>query len=114
MLAQAILFAKDIRRLTAFYENALELARNPERSDDTWVELGSGSAALALHAIPADIAQRIEIAEPPVPREDTAIKLVFRVPDVAAARTRVVEHGGFTVNAHDAVDPEGNVFRLIG
>ena len=114
MLAQAILFAKDLDRLAAFYENALELARNPERSDATWIELGSGSTVLALHAIPADIAQRVQITEPPVPREDTAIKLVFRVPDVAAARTRVVEHGGLTVNEHDAVDPEGNVFRLIG
>lgn len=113
MLAQAILFAKDIDRLTAFYENALGLERNPERSDAAWVELGSGSAALALHAIPAEIAQRIQIAEPPVAREETAIKLVFRVTDVAIARTRVAEHGGFIVNAHDAVDPEGNVFRLI-
>jgi len=73
--------------------------------------------------IPKRIADTIEIATPPEPREDTALKLVFSVEDIAHARERAAELGG-AVNAMerewefegarvcDGHDPEGNIFQL--
>jgi predicted enzyme related to lactoylglutathione lyase len=73
--------------------------------------------------IPKGIAETIDIATPPEPREDTPLKLVFGVEDIGRARLRAAELGG-AVNATarewqfdgdtvcDGIDPEGNVFQL--
>lgn len=109
-LATAILYCKDLPRLAEFYASVLQA--RPITSSDTWVELPQ----LGLHAIPPEIAHTIPIADPPLPREDTPIKLVFSVPDLAAAQARLVARAAtFTVRpfgACDVVDPEGNIFQL--
>jgi hypothetical protein len=62
-------------------------------------------------------------AAPPEPREDTALKLVFGVENIARARRRAAELGGAVKAAErewdfegakvcDGYDPEGNVFQL--
>jgi predicted enzyme related to lactoylglutathione lyase len=73
--------------------------------------------------IPKRIADTIDIATPPEPREDTPLKPVFGVEDIAHARQRAAELGG-AMNAVerewefegakvcDGHDPEGNVFQL--
>jgi len=74
----------------------------------------------SLCAIPADIAANVEIACPPVPREDEPVKLIFEVDDVEGERERLESLGILTVRrpwqetgkACDAVDPEGNIFQL--
>jgi predicted enzyme related to lactoylglutathione lyase len=72
---------------------------------------------------PARIAEQIQIASPPVRREDTAVKLWFAVPSLAAARSLVARLGGELNGPErewqfegdrvcDGHDPEGNVFQL--
>src|SRR4051812_39387062 len=92
-LGLAMVFARDMERMTAFYRDALELALIPGESREGWAVFDAGGARLALHAIPPAIAQQIVIADPPVAREDGAIKLVFHAPDPAAARARLIAHG---------------------
>ena len=117
-LQRAILFAKDMKRMTAFYRDALGLRPLPEKSSEGWVEFEAGGAGLALHAIPDQIAQGIEILNPPRAREETPIKLVFQVDDLEAARAHLTAQGAtmFKPRARsscDGVDPEGNVFQIV-
>ncbi|MCE9574349.1 MAG: glyoxalase/bleomycin resistance/dioxygenase family protein [Deltaproteobacteria bacterium] len=115
-LQAAILFAKDISALTRFYRDGLGLAVIAARATATWVPLDAGGVELALHAIPDEIARDIAIASPPVPREDTPIKLVFEVADLEAARAHLIAHGASMQEPRwggcDGCDPEGNVFRI--
>lgn len=118
-LGRAILFARDMQKMTAFYRDVLELTPLPdEHPSEAWQRFDAGGCELALHAVPAEHAARIEIAEPPEPRAGTPLKLVFTVADVAAARERLRAHGvplldgGGAPERADALDPEGNVFQI--
>ena len=111
-LSCAIVFVKDVARMTAFYRDALGLEQYESATD--MVELGG----VVLHAIPDAIAAMIVIEDPPRPREDTAIKLVFAAPDLAAARAQLIAAGAQmgeikAWGACDGVDPEGNVFQIV-
>jgi catechol 2,3-dioxygenase-like lactoylglutathione lyase family enzyme len=111
-LARAIVFVKDVARMTAFYRNGLGLAVHLNEGD--WVELDG----VALHMIPDAIAAGIVIDDPPSPREGTPIKLVFAAPDLAAARAHLIAAGAQMGEikpwgACDGVDPEGNVFQIV-
>ena len=115
MLATALVFVKDLDRMIAFYRDGVGL-RVDERAEG-WAVLDAGGVSLALHAIPAAIAARIEIATPPTPRSDTPIKLVFETADVATARTQLAAHGAVMFEPRgatscDGADPEGNVFQI--
>jgi catechol-2,3-dioxygenase len=117
-LARAILFVKNIDCMTAFYRDALGLRVVPETATTGWVELEAGGASLALHAIPEEIARTITITDPPKRRGEAPVKLVFRTPDLEAARTVLIARGGmvserWSWNAYDVVDPEGNVFQIV-
>ena len=117
-LRQAMIFAKDMDVMTAFYRDGVGLREIPESRQDGWVEFDAGSALLALHAIPAHIANSIKIESPPDARDDTAIKLVFEAADVAAARAHLISHGAIMSEPRagggcDGLDPEGNVFQVV-
>ena len=117
-LARAILFVKDLERMTAFYGDALGLALVPERSSEGWAELEAGGATLALHAIPPHIAKSIRIGTPPAPRSEAPTKLAFAVSDLDAARARLVALGAKMAEPSswgscDGVDLEGNVFQIV-
>jgi predicted enzyme related to lactoylglutathione lyase len=69
------------------------------------------------------IAAKVQIAQPPVLRENTALKFIFPVASLADARQQAAENGGalkpteaeWEFNGHrhcDGHDPEGNVFQL--
>ena len=119
-LHRAILFARDMPRMTAFYRDGCGLQMVAERSDDQWVEFDTGGAQLALHAIPAAIAKRITIGYPPAARRDNPIKLVFETGDLDATRAHLTAHGATMFEpTHwqgqswcDGLDPEGNVFQV--
>jgi catechol-2,3-dioxygenase len=118
-LQRAILFVKDIERMTAFYRDVLGLPVIPGTATAGWVELETGGASLALHAIPEEIARGIDITEPPRPRAEAPVKLVYRTHDLEAARAELIAYGAavserWSWNAYDVVDPEGNVFQLVG
>lgn len=117
----AVIFAKDITRLAAFYEQLCGLAVVHAEGDH--IVLESGAVQIVVHAIPKRIAQTITITQPPVVREETPIKLFFAVPDLAQARLRAAELGGQIApaareweargfRACDGHDPEGNVIQL--
>jgi predicted enzyme related to lactoylglutathione lyase len=116
-LQLAMIFAKDLARLTAFYRDLLGLPVVNAESQPGWVVFDAGGARFALHEIPAAIAAGITITDPPAVRESTPIKLVFATDDLEAACARL-EAGGATLRParapgwRDGVDPEGNVFQI--
>jgi predicted enzyme related to lactoylglutathione lyase len=115
-LQGAMLFVKDIGRMTAFYTEVLGLAVVPETRLANWVEFQSNGARFSLHAIPAEVATGIIIDSPPVPREKGGTKLTFAVADVAATLSRIEAKGLPLLRRPwgevEATDPEGNVFAL--
>lgn len=117
----AVLYVVDLARTVAFYRDALGLTVSD--SHDGATDLDCAGSTLHLIRVPPSVAAEIVIAEPPVRREATPIKLIVPVDDLAAARQRVAEHGGavdgpdreWTWESRvrvDAVDPEGNVVQL--
>ena len=117
-LGTAMIFAKDLQRMTEFYHDALGLPLIPGTGTPGWVELDAGGVRLALHAIPPRIARQIEITQPPRAREETPLKLLFEVDDLHAVRRRLVQFGATMFEPRnsgicDGLDPEGNVFSLV-
>lgn len=122
-LHTAMIFAKDMARMTAFYRDGVGLAFLADQSSEGWAVFaagaggGNGGVTLALHAIPAAIARRIEIADPPEARSESAKKLIFAAADLEQARAQLAAHGAVILEARrpgafDALDPEGNVFGV--
>jgi catechol 2,3-dioxygenase-like lactoylglutathione lyase family enzyme len=112
-LSFAMIYVKDLTRMEAFYGGVLGLRPLAETRTDAWLEFEGGCA---LHAIPAEIAAEIEISQPPNPREENPVKLIFETPDLAAERTRLIALGVTALDRPwggcDIVDPEGNVVGL--
>lgn len=124
-LTGAVIFAKDMARLAAFYQQVCGLQHGG--GDKGHVALHAGDSLLVVHAIPRGIAKTIVIEQPPQRREDTPIKPVFGVASLAAARAFAAALGGVvdgpqrewtyerlgrTRTMCDGHDPEGNVFQL--
>ena len=120
-LIGAVLYAKDLSRLVEFYSSVADIA--PQATKKGFAILGSEPSQLVIVRIPKRIADTIDIATPPESREDTPLKLVFAVEDIAHARDRVAMLGGDMNAAErewefedakvcDGHDPEGNVFQL--
>lgn len=116
-----VIFAKNKKRVSAFYRRTLGLhAAEEEASHDLLVGAG---IELVIHAIPRKYSAGIVIARPPQPREDTPLKPVFVVADLAAVRTAAKAAGGFLKSDDgawqirgytvlDGWDPEGNVVQF--
>jgi catechol 2,3-dioxygenase-like lactoylglutathione lyase family enzyme len=115
-LDHAMLFVKDLARMTAFYRDVMGLKPVEATRLDDWVEFDTGHTRFALHAIPAHIANGIRIPDPPRPREQDPCKLIFSVDDLAAEEARLVARGVTLLHrpwgGWDAVDPEGNVLGV--
>ncbi len=121
MRTGAVLYAKHLEQVAAFYAAVLGL---PETARDAeHVRLEAGGFQLVVLRVPAHIAASIEIASPPLAREDCAVKLVFEVASLAAAREAAAAHGGMLNGPErewafdgcrvcDGLDPEGNVIQL--
>ena len=112
----ALIYVKDLARMAAFYEQTLGLTAIAESRTDTWLELDAGAIRLGLHAIPAHIAEGIEIANPPEAREETPLKLIFAVDDWEGLCARLDLDGRQVIRkpwgAADCLDPEGNVLEI--
>ncbi len=103
--------------MQAFYERVAKL---------TLSEVGEGyveMADLLLVALPPEIAEAFRLSSPPARREGAAVKLVFDVPVLAAARVRATQLGGLVDAATtewefgpyrvcEGHDPEGNPLQL--
>jgi len=111
-----MIYVKDLPRMAEFYGDTLGLKPIEETRTDTWVEFEAGSFRFALHAIPPQIADQIEILSPPMPREKNPVKLSFEVDDIASERQRLEALGVSIVQrpwgACDGIDAEGNVFGI--
>jgi predicted enzyme related to lactoylglutathione lyase len=119
--AGAIVYAKDIARVSQFYAAVTGLEIVHEMADH--VVLESETHELVVVAIPAATAARIVIATPPVRRENTAFKLSFLVDSLAEAREAARAAGGELnppekewdfqgLRVCDGCDPEGNMIQL--
>ena len=117
--AGALIYAKDLERLSAFYQALLGM--KPLARDAQHHVLESGDMQLVIHAIPEHIARTFSIATPPELREEQAIKLFFTVQDLPGAEGVAAKLGGGVFGpaypgpgfvARNAFDPEGNIFHL--
>ena len=116
-----VIFAKSLKKVSAFYRQTLGLAVAEEASSHVLLQ-GLG-IELVIHAIPRKYAADIAISRPPRLREDTPMKPVFVVPDLEAARAAAKAGGGglkpaeaaWAFRGHtvlDGWDPEGNVLQF--
>lgn len=114
-LSHVLLYVKNLPRMARFYGSLLR--SEPSHAEDRYVEFENGNFRLALHAIPTEIADEVEVATPPHPRETTPIRLAFLTDGLDAESLRLRElgatlerrpWGGFV-----AIDPEGNIFEIV-
>jgi predicted enzyme related to lactoylglutathione lyase len=119
--AGAVLYAKDMERVVAFYAEVLGF--ETAGRDEEHVRLESPAFQLVVLRMPRRIASTIQIAVPPVRRANTAVKLVFFVPSIATVRASAPALGGVLNGAGkewvfngckvcDGLDPEGNVIQF--
>lgn len=117
----AVLFAKDVGRLAAFYAGVLEWPVVDR--GDYWIVLESSGIQLVVHGIPPELAATIEITDPPVRRAAAAVKPVFFVRSIERVRAAVASLGGVMNSTEqewsfqgtticDGLDPEGNVIQF--
>jgi len=121
VLGKVMLYAKDIKRMVAFYRDVLGLSVLPSRYDPAeFVVLDAGSAQLCLHQIPEVIARNIDIADPAQPRSKVPVKIMYVTEDVSSMRETLTARGvpmGAVQSSPplmycDGQDPEGNIFQI--
>jgi predicted enzyme related to lactoylglutathione lyase len=117
--AGALIYALDLERLADFYETLLSMSRL--HADAEHVVLSNADFQLILHAIPPPYASGIVVESPPLPREETPIKLFFTVASLLAAEQEAARLGGRLFEnewqgpgfrVRNGCDPEGNIFQL--
>lgn len=119
--AAAVIYAKDVARVSAFYASVAGLALTHAEAGHASLE--SSALQLFIVAMNPGIAAAVRIDTPPAVRENTALKFIFPVASLAAARDLAAQGGGalkpapaewaFNGWRHcDGHDPEGNVFQL--
>jgi predicted enzyme related to lactoylglutathione lyase len=117
--AGALIYAKDLERLSHFYQTLLSMQLLSADAEHHVIE--SADIQLIIHAIPPHIAATFEIATPPVPREEQAIKLFFTVPSLSSAAALAAslggslfgqEYAGPGFKLRNGYDPEGNIFQV--
>jgi len=117
--AGALIYAKDLNRLSEFYQQLLGMQLH--HSDEDHHVIGSADMQLIIHAIPEHISSSIVISSPPIPRSEQAIKLFFTVPSVATAGSVAMSLGGMLFgqeyagpgfHVQNGYDPEGNIFHV--
>ncbi len=113
-----ILFVTHFDRMVRFYTDTLGLV--PKEEHVGWIQFALGDSHFALHAIPPEYAEDIQIGDPPAVRWETPFKPVFHVEDLATAVSALLEQQVAPAQSDvelshgrvDFVDPEGNVFQI--
>jgi predicted enzyme related to lactoylglutathione lyase len=116
-----VIFAKNKELVSSFYQQALGLKL--EESDKTHDLLVGQGHEVVVHAISKAYANSIEIASPPVPRDETPMKPTFVVEDLEVVRSAAKATGGFLKPLKqawkfrgfvvlDGWDPEGNIVQF--
>jgi predicted enzyme related to lactoylglutathione lyase len=120
-LRHVMIFCKDVPKLARFYEAAFDLTLEPSSDPGFQVLTSRLGAGVALHALPKEIADIIEITDPPSFREETCLKICFEVGDLDAARRKLVDAGGQAKDPWqwqgsrfcECADSEGNVIQIF-
>jgi extradiol dioxygenase family protein len=111
-----MIYVKDLPRMRAFYSDLLGIKPTNDAWTESWTEFDTRGVTFALHAIPEDIANQIEITSPPRVRGQNPVKVIFEVEDLQAELARLEGLGVMLIErpwgSWDGVDPEGNVFGL--
>ncbi len=118
---QSVLYARNLARMQAFYEGVFLL--KVEHAEPDHVVLAAAAMQLILVQVPEAIAATISIADPPMRRTETPIKLVFEVESLASVRDTALKLGGRLdplerewsyegCRICDGHDPEGNVVQF--
>lgn len=121
MLGGAVIFARRMDRLVAFYSSLGFAVQEMQPSD--YAVLTGSETELSIVQIPERFTHDIEIEDPPRARSRTPIKLCFLVPSIDEALLATAALGGRTAadaarwefrghRVQDAIDPEGNVYQL--
>ena len=116
-----VIFAKNKELVSSFYQQALGLKL--EESDKTHELLVGQGHEVVVHAISKAYANSIEIASPPVPRDETPMKPTFVVEDLEVVSSAAKSTGGFLKPLKqawkfrgfvvlDGWDPEGNIVQF--
>lgn len=117
--AGVLIYTKNLDGLAHFYQQVLSM-RERHRSDEL-VVLESSALQLMIHAIPAPVSDQIQITQPPLRRENVALKFFVAVPSLVDAEQWVHKLGGQVFDERwqeadvavcNAMDCEGNVFQL--
>ena len=115
-MSTTVLFVDDLTRSATFY--AALLSADLIDQSDAFVRVTSDSSELLIHKIPGTVP-----GETYAPREEVAMKPVYFVGSIDAARSAVAHLGGRVYDAStvatygnvhycDAIDPEGNIIQL--
>jgi predicted enzyme related to lactoylglutathione lyase len=118
---RAVLFAKDLPAVAAFYATALGM--KVVASDNYHTRLDCFGFELVVHQIPQPIANGIVVERPPKRRTAGAIRLDYAVRDLVESRKRSRSLGGDiddappqwadrNANFYFGHDPEGNQFGV--
>ena len=122
MLQQGlVVFAKNKKRVSAFYQQTLAL--EVLASDSSHDLLRGRGYEVVVHAMARKYAASIRIAKPPEPRDDTPFKPTFVVNRLADVRAAAEATGGYLkpeaaawrFRGHvvlDGWDPEGNIVQF--
>jgi predicted enzyme related to lactoylglutathione lyase len=116
-----VVFAKNKKRVSAFYQQTLSL--EVVESDSSHDLLRDKVYEVVVHTTPRKYAAGITIAKPPEPRETTPFKPTFVVNSLAHIRSAAEDTGGhlkpeagaWHFRGHvvlDGWDPEGNVVQF--
>ncbi len=119
--AGAVLYARELERVHAFYHAVLGL--DIEHAEHDHVVLASPVFQLVVLALKEPIAGTVVIERPPRRRAELTVKLAFEVDSIASARAMAPEYGGEFLPPErewdfrgyrvcDGQDPEGNVIQL--
>jgi len=117
----AAVYVADLERVTHFYTEVFGLEVEDRQSG--FAVLSAAGWRLYLVAMPAELIAEFGPSDPPQRREDTALKLIFEVSDLAETRAQAAALGGELngpaaewVMGQDRVcdghDCEGNVFQV--
>lgn len=121
MLKGAVLYAKDLKKLKAFY---LAIGGNlTDGVDGEFAAISNTDTELIILQVPEKIASLIAIEDPPVVRSTTPLKPIIGTMSIADVLEKLPESGGRPVPGmkqwkfrqylvQDIVDAEGNVVQL--
>lgn len=115
------IYAKDYQKLASFYSKVFSIRKIEENEE--FILLETVGFEMIILQSPASLLEQIVIADPPRPRENTAIKPIFYVESIRELRNASILEGGFMkgrdkewqFRSHvvcDGFDCEGNIFQV--